>query len=245
MAQFSTTTSPLLLSSQSFRPGDPAEDAKLHALDGTETTFFTHLKRAQDLGKPLVVFAGSITWPPFRQQVKEVHQLLVCSSFPSFWLLTLKADYGDRVEWMSIYLKEAHAQDVWPLGQHACINDHKTLDDRYNQKTNFVHFSPVGLDLKLVRIIVPDFNGNYQCMWIVWKMDSCLPIWLIRRDFMHFMIINFNLKLNLSMQPTRTWSPLTSNPWLPSPPPLHGFDIYFCFRVTQIRQWLEDHFKTH
>jgi len=44
-----------------IQPGDPAEDAKLHALDGTETTFFTHLKRAQDLGKPLVVFAGSIT----------------------------------------------------------------------------------------------------------------------------------------------------------------------------------------
>jgi len=32
--------------------------------------------------------------------------------------------------WMSIYLKEAHAQDVWPLGQHYCINDHKTLQDR-------------------------------------------------------------------------------------------------------------------
>jgi len=25
---------------------------------------------------------------------------------------------------------EAHAQDVWPLGQHVCVNAHKTLDDR-------------------------------------------------------------------------------------------------------------------
>jgi len=31
---------------------------------------------------------------------------------------------------MAIYLKEAHAQDVWPLGQHYCINDHKSLSDR-------------------------------------------------------------------------------------------------------------------
>lgn len=40
------------------------------------------------------------------------------------------AEYGDRVEWISIYLMEAHAQDVWPLGQHVCVTAHKTLDDR-------------------------------------------------------------------------------------------------------------------
>jgi hypothetical protein len=38
---------------------------------------------------------------------------------------------------MSIYLKEAHAQDVWPLGQHACVLDHKTIDDRITAAKNF------------------------------------------------------------------------------------------------------------
>lgn len=56
--------------------------------------------------------------------MKEVHQLL--------------ADYGERVEWISIYLKEAHAQDVWPLGQHACVNDHKALEDRIVAAKNYV-----------------------------------------------------------------------------------------------------------
>jgi hypothetical protein len=48
--------------------------------------------------------------------VDDVHKLL--------------ADYGDKVEWVSIYLKEAHAQDVWPLGQHFCVDDHKSVEDR-------------------------------------------------------------------------------------------------------------------
>jgi len=56
--------------------------------------------------------------------VDEVHQL--------------KAEFGDKVEWLTIYLKEAHAQDVWPLGQHVCVNDHKTSDDRIAVAKRFV-----------------------------------------------------------------------------------------------------------
>lgn len=98
------------------RPGDDAVDANLFTLEGENIKFQKYLDESKKAGKPLVVFAGSWTWPPFRQQVKEVHDLM--------------AEYGDRVEWISIYLMEAHAQDVWPLGQHVCVTAHKTLEDR-------------------------------------------------------------------------------------------------------------------
>eukprot|EP01130_Rhizamoeba_saxonica_P016462 TRINITY_DN7614_c0_g1_i1.p2 TRINITY_DN7614_c0_g1~~TRINITY_DN7614_c0_g1_i1.p2 ORF type:complete len:120 (-),score=33.14 TRINITY_DN7614_c0_g1_i1:152-511(-) len=29
-----------------------------------------------------------------------------------------------------VYIKEAHAQDVWPMGKHEVIQNHKTLEDR-------------------------------------------------------------------------------------------------------------------
>jgi len=50
----------------------------------------------------------------------------------------LQAEYGDKVEWLSIYLKEAHAQDVWPLGQHVCVLDHKTTEDRIVAAKTFI-----------------------------------------------------------------------------------------------------------
>jgi len=39
---------------------------------------------------------------------------------------------------MSIYLMEAHAQDVWPLGQHVSVKAHKTLQDRIETAQKFL-----------------------------------------------------------------------------------------------------------
>jgi len=33
---------------------------------------------------------------------------------------------------------EAHTQDVWPLGQHVCVNAHKTLEDRTSTAKRFL-----------------------------------------------------------------------------------------------------------
>jgi len=50
----------------------------------------------------------------------------------------LMEKYGDKVEWLSIYLMEAHAQDVWPLGQHVCVNKHISLETRIESAQKFV-----------------------------------------------------------------------------------------------------------
>lgn len=39
--------------------------------------------------------------------------------------------YRDRVDFLAIYIVEAHAKDEWPLGhKRSCIPQHKTLQDR-------------------------------------------------------------------------------------------------------------------
>lgn len=64
------------------RVGDPAVSVPLTKLDGSETSLSHYLDLASNSGMPLVVFAGSWTWPPFRQQVDEVHALYVRISLP-------------------------------------------------------------------------------------------------------------------------------------------------------------------
>jgi len=56
--------------------------------------------------------------------VDEVHQLY--------------AEYKDKVDFITIYIAEAHTQDVWPLGQHVCINKHTCISDRITACKRFM-----------------------------------------------------------------------------------------------------------
>jgi len=51
---------------------------------------------------------------------------------------SLYAEYKDKVNFLTIYIAEAHTQDVWPLGQHVCVNKHKVLDDRIETCKRFM-----------------------------------------------------------------------------------------------------------
>jgi len=48
------------------------------------------------------------------------------------------AKYKDRVDFLTIYLREAHAQDIWPLGQHVVVTSHKCIDDRIAVANEFI-----------------------------------------------------------------------------------------------------------
>jgi len=43
-----------------------------------------------------------------------------------------QSQFGEKVDFLIVYIAEAHASDVWPLGKHVSIPDHKTLKDRQN-----------------------------------------------------------------------------------------------------------------
>jgi len=38
--------------------------------------------------------------------------------------------FSDRASFLIVYISEAHATDVWPLGNTVCVNDHKTIEER-------------------------------------------------------------------------------------------------------------------
>jgi len=46
--------------------------------------------------------------------------------------------YKDIVHFLTIYLREAHAQDIWPLGQHVTVQSHKKIDDRISVAREFI-----------------------------------------------------------------------------------------------------------
>ena len=46
-------------------------------------------------------------------------------------LRKLFADFRQTVQFLVVYVLEAHARDQWPLGlQHSTIDQHKTLSER-------------------------------------------------------------------------------------------------------------------
>lgn len=49
---------------------------------------------------------------------------LYWSSFNSF------AKSNKETDFVMVYIREAHASDVWPLGHHVDIPNHKTIEDR-------------------------------------------------------------------------------------------------------------------
>jgi len=56
--------------------------------------------------------------------VNEVHELV--------------EKYRDNVLFLTIYLREAHPQDVWPLGQHVVVQMHKSEADRISVAEKFI-----------------------------------------------------------------------------------------------------------
>jgi len=72
---------------------------------------------------PIIIFAGSVTWPPFRQAVE--------------WSNRLQETYSRKAHFIAIYLAEAHGIDEWPLGKKVCITKHKTIEERINVAKNF------------------------------------------------------------------------------------------------------------
>ncbi|KAF0432453.1 ubiquitin-domain-containing protein [Gigaspora margarita] len=67
-------------------------------------------------GRPLVLLAGSLTCPLYR--------------YISHVLNDMYERYQTRVDFYMIQIREAHASDVWPIGNIIDIKEHKNLTDR-------------------------------------------------------------------------------------------------------------------
>jgi len=58
------------------------------------------------------------------------------------------AEFEGRAKFLHVYIAEAHPQDAWPLGQHVCVLNHKTIEDRIGVAERFI--SETGWKLPVV-----------------------------------------------------------------------------------------------
>jgi hypothetical protein len=100
-----------------FRAGDKGNlDIKLHDLDGKGTS----LKDLIHPKKKNILIASSATWPPLRPHINDLNKFYEAR----------KRD--PKINIIFIYIQEAHASDVWPIGKSAgALNKkHKILSNR-------------------------------------------------------------------------------------------------------------------
>jgi len=123
-------TTQLYVRNNIARIGDLAEgmsapDCKLVPVASSESTATfsntcsptpIHLRFLCQPGRPLVLLSGSYTCPLFR--------------YISHVLNDIYERYRERVDFHMIQVREAHASDVWPIGNIIDVKEHRTLEDR-------------------------------------------------------------------------------------------------------------------
>ena len=104
-----------------YKLGDTLKNISLHNLDSSKVDLFQLL----DLNKPNIMLVGSHTWQPFRGYINLLQEFY--------------SQNKERLNIFIVYISEAHAQDVWPLGESAgTINySHKKIEDRIDCANKF------------------------------------------------------------------------------------------------------------
>jgi peroxiredoxin len=78
--------------------GDSAPDFSLTKLDRSGSVQLSALTAQR---RPVVLIFGSYTWPPFRREVPALNKLY--------------QDYKNQVDFLIVYITEAHPSDVWQM----------------------------------------------------------------------------------------------------------------------------------
>ena len=92
--------------------GDIAPDFQLSDTRGENPLTLSRFRRQ----KPVALIFGSFTWPPFVRQSVSLHQLY--------------QQYYQRIEFLVIYIREAHPIDGWDVNSPNRITDPKTTEER-------------------------------------------------------------------------------------------------------------------
>lgn len=96
--------------------------------------------------RPLVILGGCYTCPPCRATVDEGN--------------VVYEKLKDIVDFVFVYILEAHAEDEWKLGNKICIKQHKTLEERMEAARKFKEENGVKIPI-LVDTMDNVFNGEF------------------------------------------------------------------------------------
>lgn len=121
---------------------------KLYEVGGTKHKF-TEIKFDNENGKYFIIAAPS-TWPPFVAKMKTLLSFLAK-------LVNIKTIF--------VYLTEAHARDVWPLGFD--IINPKTLEERKKNCNSLFQKFPA-LRAQIDGIFVDNMENDFNCLTGVW-----------------------------------------------------------------------------
>jgi len=128
--------------------GDDCPDVTMSGLNGCAVKLSDFTKTSL----PLVLVAGSYTWPPFKGAVPILHQF--------------QHTCNKRAEFLAVYITEAHAKDEWPVGETVSVcNQPKSMDERLAIANQFVKDH----DYK-VPLIVDTMNNSFQKMFAAWPI---------------------------------------------------------------------------
>ena len=95
----------------------PLESSMFTAIiDNTTSPPLVSLRSLCKSGRPLVILGGSYTCPLYR--------------YISHVLNDIYTSYKAQVDFYMIQIREAHASDVWPIGNIVDVKEHRTLSDR-------------------------------------------------------------------------------------------------------------------
>ena len=85
-------------------------------IDNAASPTLIPLRSLCQSGRPLVLLGGSYTCPLYR--------------YISHVLNDIYTKYKTQVDFYMIQIREAHASDVWPIGNVVSVKEHRTLSDR-------------------------------------------------------------------------------------------------------------------
>lgn len=93
------------------RKGSPAPDFELFDVLGGKSVRLSSFRGK----KPVALIFGSFTWGPFTQQAVRLQDLY--------------SAFRDQVQFLVIYIREAHPVDGWYMGDHT-YKDPRTIEER-------------------------------------------------------------------------------------------------------------------
>lgn len=75
----------------------------------------------------------------------------------------MRSQYGQEVNFLAVYIAEAHAIDEWPVGERLAITQHTTMDERILAAKRFIRNS--GFELEMV---VDAMEDSFLCALAAW-----------------------------------------------------------------------------
>ncbi|CAF5216286.1 unnamed protein product, partial [Rotaria magnacalcarata] len=130
-----------------LRVRDPAIDIDLLNMNGEYVPLLSHCNP----NRPLLILAGSYTWPPFRGLVPQLNRLM--------------DSYRDRVDMITVYIEEAHAVDEWPIGGRIRYVQPKCDADRIQIANDFIKAIEYRISLLIDPVSKLNPFSEVYCPW--------------------------------------------------------------------------------